>query len=68
MMGLFNFSKPPVRHGNPDWDGMEFDIDDERIPEAMRAAIKRDYHPGNVLYFANTDMGGVNGGCWMEII
>lgn len=57
-MGLFNFFKPPVRYGNPDWHGLEFDIDDERIPEAIRDAIQRDYRPGYILYYTNTNMGG----------
>ncbi|SMB22490.1 protein of unknown function [Sterolibacterium denitrificans] len=52
------FWKKPIRCGDPAWYGLDFAIDDARIPESIRASIAHDYRPGYTLYFANTDEGG----------
>jgi hypothetical protein len=57
-MGLFSFLKTPIRCGEAEWDGQEFDIEDARIPEPIRAAVARDYRLGYALYFADTKEGG----------
>ncbi|MBV2234285.1 MAG: hypothetical protein KUL75_01955 [Sterolibacterium sp.] len=51
-------NRSSLRCGLPEWHGQAFDIEDERIPAPIRAAVARDYAPGYVLYFANTQEGG----------
>lgn len=58
-MSFFGLFKPKaIPCGEPEWHGMEFDIDDPRIPEQIRRMVTRDYRPGYSLYFCNTDLGG----------
>lgn len=57
-MGLFGFFKKRQHCGLPEWHGLKFDIEDERIPAPIRAAVARDYVLGYALYFANTPEGG----------
>jgi hypothetical protein len=57
-MGLFGFFSKPTRCGEPEWHEQEFDIEDERIPAPIRAAVQRDYRLGYALYFINTREGG----------
>ncbi|MBK6651928.1 MAG: hypothetical protein IPG42_20905 [Betaproteobacteria bacterium] len=37
---------------------MQFDVDDLRIPQPIRAQIARDARPGDYLFFADTKVGG----------
>ena len=58
-MGIFGiFKKQRQRCGEPEWHGLEFDIEDERIPAPIRAAVARDWRLGYALFFANTEEGG----------
>ena len=59
-MSLWNFGTRAKRmpRGKPEWDGQLFDLDDERIPEPIRAAICKHYRAGYTIYFADTKEGG----------
>lgn len=49
-----------IRSGDPDWDGREFDLDDPRVPPAIRALIPTyaGFNEFWSLYFCDTDAGG----------
>lgn len=56
FFGLFpSRAKTP---GREDWHGLEFSIDDRRIPEAIRARLLADYRQGFQIFYTNTQDGG----------
>lgn len=58
-MGLFDiFRKPPTPSGLPEWDGLAFELDDPRVPEAIAARIRADFGAGYTLCYAHTPQGG----------
>jgi hypothetical protein len=58
VMDLFGFFRKPIPCGDPEWNGLAFDIDDPRIPEAIRAAASSMYQLGMAMYFHATTQGG----------
>jgi hypothetical protein len=58
-MSFFGLFKPQaIRCGEPEWHGLEFDIDDLCIPEPIRELVARNHQPGYSLYFHDTELGG----------
>ena len=57
-MDLFGFFRKPIPCGDPEWNGLAFDIDDPRIPEAILAAASSMYQLGMAMYFHATTQGG----------
>lgn len=57
-MGLIKSIMKHTRCGNPEWNGVAFDIADARIPVSIREAVEAQNRPGCTLYFADTEQGG----------
>jgi len=59
-MSFLNPWKPAerIRCGDPAWDGQAFELDDARVPDSIRVAVRALYRPGDTLYFADTEPGG----------
>jgi len=57
---VFFNRKKPVCNGDPGWDGQRFELDDPRVPEAIRyhawtfKGCNAEWH----FYFGATDRGG----------
>jgi len=47
-----------VRSGKPEWDGLEFHLDDPRIPDSIRTGLRPFAEQGYAIFFADTVQGG----------